>query len=377
MRKLLLVAIVATGCKQRVEKGTDSGSLADLSSRTDLSSPAPDGSSSGTTCDLQFGAMVCHGTLDPTTLGSGILPVMPAVSMGAAGQHYYCYPADPASYNQKMLFHLVGTGDDPARDNGLLRFACSLGFAAIAPSYEDTIAVNTVCSALATKTDQSLCFGQTRRAILYGEMPQVPPVSVSPDDSVLNRARTLLAALAVREPASSPWAVLSTRIVADDFSKFVLSGHSQGSGHALMLGRDYAADRVIMLSGPNDRVDAGMPGNSAVDWIANFYGTAPKTSAVHYYVYYNKGDTIGSVADYEANFDLIAVSASSCPFLGAATPAYPPYCRRVQYPVGCTDGLNAHGSTTVPTFGPTPTCALAAAGQDNQYTWRYMLTNYP
>src|ERR1700723_3194790 len=94
-----------------------------------------------------------------------------------------------------VLLHFVGTFDDPALDDALPRFACSLGYAAVAPMWENSIEVETVCDPLTDKTAQSACFGETRRAVLYGDTPQVPPVSVSTSDCIVNRTATLLAGL--------------------------------------------------------------------------------------------------------------------------------------------------------------------------------------
>jgi hypothetical protein len=39
------------------------------------------------------------------------------------------------------------------------------------------------------------------------------------------------------------------------WSRIVIAGHSQGSGHAAYIGKMYAVDRVLMFSGPQDYLD--------------------------------------------------------------------------------------------------------------------------
>ena len=205
--------------------------------------------------------------------------------------------------------------------------------------WENSDEVQSVCAQFTDKTAQSICFGETRRAVLYGDTPQIPPISITTSDSIVNRTATLLAALVSVDTGFSPWTTLSNDFNAHEFSKFTLSGHSQGSGYALMLGGDFAARRVIMLSGPNDRVSSGQPDNSACGWLSSFSALPPKTSPTQYYAFVNDGDTTGSPLQYQANYDLVGVSAMSCNWLGASAPAYSPNCRRFVYPAGCTGWL--------------------------------------
>jgi hypothetical protein len=370
-----LIAIAGCSSTPAAQSSASDGGDAATSDGGAQDGAATDGAGGGAvTCDAQFGANVCHGIVDPTTLGSGIHAVPSQTANGKPGLDFFCRPADPKAYGGVVLLHFVGTLDDPELDNAFPRLACSLGYAAIAPMWENAVEVGVVCDPLA-KTEQATCYGETRRAILYGDKPQIPPVDVSVADSIMNRTATLLAGLASIDPGFSAWKDISDHFVAKDLSSFILSGHSQGSGYALMLGGDFAAQRVVMLAGPDDRVDSGKPDNSAPDWLASFPALPPKTPPSRYYAYYNDGDTVGSVPQYQANYDLIHVGATQCDFVGAAKPAYPPACRRVVFPAGCTDGLNAHGDVTVATFGAPPTCALGGPANDNQFAWRFLLTN--
>lgn len=179
-----------------------------------------------------------------------------------------------------------GTGDNPGFTNGLLKRACALGFAGISPMYENERDARSSCE------NNTNCNAFMRREVVYGDDVAPPPINVDGTNSVMNRIRTMLDRLVEAEPVFKPWAEVRTRYVARDLSTFALSGHSQGSGHALLLARDFFVERLVMLGGGADRVASGTSSNRAPAWIANFAASNPKTPSSRFLSYIHEDDTI-------------------------------------------------------------------------------------
>jgi hypothetical protein len=323
---------------------------------------ACDSSSRGVTCEQVFEARICHGLLSPRELDEGITDVQ---SQGVAAQHFFCYPEASASRG-RLLIHLVGTGSDPARDHRLAEYACSRGFAAIVPMYENTHDARGTCG------QASECYEAMRKEIVYGQDLWPAPIAVNPANSLLNRIQTMLERLATRESRFPEWGLWSERFAAREFAAVTVAGHSQGSGHALLLARDFAVERLVMLGGLTDRLDSGQPTNTAVEWIANWSASQPKTSADRLFGYIHEDDDIAIFSQVIANYDSIGMRASTCVF--SSTGAYPPECRRFHIPSAGCGPLNAHLNVIAARFDSNAPCSPGRGTNDNTATWDFLLT---
>jgi hypothetical protein len=93
-------------------------------------------------------------------------------------------------------------------------------------------------------------FNNFRDELCFGN-----PVSTIVDVNVLNcittRATKLLLFLKNTYPDQN-WGQYLTPTNTILWSKVIVSGHSQGSGHACYLAKTFLTDKVVMFSGPND-----------------------------------------------------------------------------------------------------------------------------
>lgn len=162
------------------------------------------------------------------------------------GPNIALYDPQVASSHRLFVF-LVGTN---GRAEGSLPIDSAFaqwGYHAISLDYED----NVVAVSCAHSPD-SACFDHYRDAIVTGA-PVSEKISVDPANSILNRLQKLLLYLLKQDPGGG-WG----EFVADGqpaWSRIVLAGHSQGSGHAAYIGKLFAVDRVLMFSGPQDYLD--------------------------------------------------------------------------------------------------------------------------
>ncbi|GIV33215.1 MAG: hypothetical protein KatS3mg031_0750 [Chitinophagales bacterium] len=145
----------------------------------------------------------------------------------------------------KLLLFIGGTFSSPKHYAYFAGYAASLGFDVISLTYP-----NSVLTTLLAGSSDSLAFNKFRQEICFGT-PLSPWVNVDSLNSIYTRTVKLLRYLDSAYPAHN-WAQYLSAPDSPDWSQIILSGHSQGSGHACYLSKLYAAERVVMFSGPND-----------------------------------------------------------------------------------------------------------------------------
>ena len=331
---------------------------------TELAAPAP---ASDAQCATVHGQEVCSATYDPVELDPRVeeVPVGHPGQRAGVGRHYACYPAVAARWNGQLLVHLVGTWGNPASSHGLAELACSLGFAAVAPMYKNLQDARAVCGA------DSLCYEGMRREVLYGGDTGPDPIQVDAANSLVHRLDTLLLRLSARERRFAPWGVIRERVMARDLSAVVVSGHSQGAGHALVLARDHEVARVIMLGGLTDRLRSGTAEHAAVDWVAAWQSNS-KTPAARLWGYNHSDDKIVILSHLQANYAALGVGEKECPFSEAGD--YPLACRRVRATAARCAPTEAHVSVVQRRFGGDGSpCNLDGSDVSNAATWQFLL----
>jgi len=322
---------------------------------------ATEGDDAGAPVTVTCAEDVCAGTLDPTTLGPGIDVVATGRDgAGPAGSHWFCRPETGSRWNGRVVLHLVGTWSDPLTDHRFPEHACALGFAALVPMYENRQPARETCG------DDGACYEAHRREVVDGVEGAPAPVDVSASSSVRGRVATLLARL-VGE--AELWATIRDRVAEGDWSDVVLSGHSQGSGHALYLAREEAADRLVLLAGPSDRLGDGTPEHASVPWIDAFRTTPPRTAPSRIFGYLHDDDTIQVVDQVLDNWDATGLADATCSY--AAAGGYAPSCRRIRIPSDGCSGLLAHSTVVVRRWGAR--CALGSGDRTNAATWEHFL----
>lgn len=162
------------------------------------------------------------------------------------GPHLAVYDSQAVS-NHRLLVFLVGTHGSAESSLKIDSAFAGWGYHAIGLDYED----NLIAVSCAHSQD-SACFDHYREAIVTGAAVS-DKINVDPANSILNRLQKLLLYL-VKDDPDGGWG----EFVADgkpEWSRIVVGGHSQGSGHAAYIGKLFRVDRVLIFSGPQDYLD--------------------------------------------------------------------------------------------------------------------------
>lgn len=162
------------------------------------------------------------------------------------GPHIAVYDTQAPSVHRLLVF-LVGTEGKAQGSLAIDSAFAKWGYHAIGLDYED----NVVAVSCAHSQDDA-CFDHYREAIVTGA-PVSEKIHVDAANSILNRLQKLLVYLAAHDPDGG-WGefVESGQPV---WSRIVVAGHSQGSGHAAYIGKMFRVDEVLMFSGPQDYLD--------------------------------------------------------------------------------------------------------------------------
>lgn len=222
---------------------------------------------------------------------------LPASGTNAGIDQYALRPATAASSRQTLLVFLNGSGGSPAGavaevETNWYTVARGAGLHVLAVSYRSDDAVGLLC--LEAGAQRDACYVPTRRTILTGSYRAgaAPALSsITPDEGVYARVAAALETLAAGDP-SGGWdefldpAHADTPEQAIRWSRVMVSGHSQGGGHAALIGRDHAVSRVLMLASPCDALASG-----PASWLTDggSFATAP---AMAYIGLGAPGDTV-------------------------------------------------------------------------------------
>ena len=145
-----------------------------------------------------------------------------------------------------LLVHLPGSYDQPTSSKLILQHAARSGVPAVGLRYPNSIIVTAPCMF----SSDPECFEKARMEILDGtERSDI--VDVNTPNSITNRLAKLLAYLEAEHP-DEPWERFLTGVGTVDWSRIIISGHSQGAGHAAMVAHVHRVARVGMFAGPPD-----------------------------------------------------------------------------------------------------------------------------
>lgn len=190
------------------------------------------------------------------------------------GPHIVVYDPQVAS-NHRLFVFLVGTGAKAESSLTIDSAFAGWGYRAVSLDYE-----NTVVAASCVHSTDIACFDDYRDEIVTGAQVS-PKIIVNRANSILNRLQKLLVYLAQHDPKGG-WGEFVTD-GQPDWSRVVIAGHSQGSGHAAYIGKMFRVDRVLMFSGPQDYLDG-------FEKPAPWQGRASATPASRYFAFLNVND---------------------------------------------------------------------------------------
>ncbi len=246
------------------------------------------------------------------------------------GPHLALYDPQVAS-NHRLFLFFPGTNDKAERSLDLDSTFAQRGYHAIALDYE-----NHVITVICAHSQDATCFDRYREANMTGAAVS-DKITVSRDNSILNRLNKLLAYLVKHDPDGG-WG----EFFADgqpDWSHIVAAGHSQGAGHAAYLGKMFPLDEVAMFSGPQDYLDD-------LDRPAPWLSRPSATPQSRYFAFLNVADPY-NVTHQIANCSVL---------MGLAHPATPlihpdeAIGDDAQILLNDADPAHAHGTTLLPEF---------------------------
>lgn len=205
--------------------------------------------------------------LPPAQTGPGIVQ--------ARGPHLL-REARVSTTSPKLLVTLGGTGSVPRDFGAFAEVAASVGYAVLSLDYPN-MTISTVCR----ENPIPDCFDRFREEVVTGK-DSSPHVSVDLANSILNRLRSAVFWAQEHDPR---WKVFWKN--GDVFwSRVVIAGHSQGSGHAAYLSKMFPFQGVILFAGPQDTWADGSVGA----WVSKSGATA----STRYHALLHRDDFFGS-----------------------------------------------------------------------------------
>lgn len=103
-------------------------------------------------------------------------------------------------------------------------------------------------------------------------------ISVSENSCIISRIYDLIYYLRYNGPFKSYWSKLFNNDNELEYSKIIISGHSQGSGHACYLSKHRSLKRCILISGPQELLEDD---NTNLSWLDEQYKTKEIYSFMH------------------------------------------------------------------------------------------------
>ncbi len=212
---------------------------------------------------------------------------------------------EAAPSRRQLLVFLPGTGATTADQDEFGRTAAGLGYHVVYVMYP-----NDVAAASCQDDEDETTFEKFRREIIAGGDSD-PRVSVDRTESIESRLRHLVTWLAANRGAEGWGQFLDGNDIA--WAQVVLTGHSQGGGHAQLMAIDHAVARVVVFGSPKDY-------NRRHGKPARWYGTGA-TPASRMFALVHRQDT--QACSYEQQLENLRASGlTSTADIDAIAPPY-------------------------------------------------------
>lgn len=158
---------------------------------------------------------------------------------------HFAWTNQTCAQKNKLLVYLPGTIDNPQNTTFFPSLAANNGFHVVNLKYPNSTSAQTYCNA---STDLD-CYENFRRETIEG-IDFSTDVVVDATNCIENRLLKLLIYLDLNYPTEG-WGAFYTGSSLN-WNLFMVSGHSQGGGHAAIMAKHHVVDRVIMFASPND-----------------------------------------------------------------------------------------------------------------------------
>jgi len=176
-----------------------------------------------------------------------VQPNMADPLSGAPNNNHFIYINQTVTQKEKLFLFFPGTGAVPFNYREILKHAANLGYHAIGLTYPNSEAINTIC----LTTNDTTCHSRARLEVFDGE-DRHSSVNVDANNCIERRTLKLLQYLNITFPSENWGQYYSGNQIL--WNKIIVSGHSQGGGHAGIISKIKLVDRVVMFA--------------AMDWIS-------------------------------------------------------------------------------------------------------------
>lgn len=170
---------------------------------------------------------------------------------------HYAYRNAAATERGRLFLFLPGTGAFPIQYRQVLRCAADHGFHALGLMYVNSPSVGEL-----TSSEPSDAAGKVRLEIIDGT-DRTPLVNVNRTNSIENRLIAALQYLQTQAPSEN-WAQFLDAGPDIRWDRIIVSGHSQGGGHAAVLSKKEVCNRALIFNASDWSSTAGRP----ADWMS-------------------------------------------------------------------------------------------------------------
>jgi len=210
-----------------------------------------------------------------------VAPAATDPAIGLPNTNHYAYLTPGVARRGQLVVFFPGSCGPPIVYRTFLREAANHGFHAIGLSHPNCPVINIACSQQ-DPIDPD-CQEKMRLERLEG-IDASPLAEVEPANAIVNRLVKLLAHLHAQFPSEGWDAYLDGG--APRWPQIVVAGHSQGAGHAALVGLRHEVARVVMF----DWGDI-VPGVGAAPWMSK-----PKATPIErFYSLYHEKNFAGIV----------------------------------------------------------------------------------
>jgi hypothetical protein len=227
---------------------------------------------------------------------------------GAPNNNHFVYINQTISVKNKLFLFFPGTYAVPYNYREILKHAANLGYHSIGLTYPNSSAINSICL---TTTDTT-CHSRARLEIFDGVDRHID-ISVDTNNCIERRTLKLLQYLHNNYPSENWEQYFSGNQI--NWNKIILSGHSQGGGHAGIISKIKQVARVAMFAA----MDWITLLNRNADWIT-WNGPTPTD---RYYGFIHQDDELVDFNKTQTTWDnygmnsfgnLVLVDTSSSPY---------------------------------------------------------------
>jgi hypothetical protein len=192
---------------------------------------------------------------------------------------HYVYLGESSKKRNQLLVFLTGTGGPGGTAKEFNETAARLGYHVINLIYPDTISMAFICK----RNPDKECFDNARKeSVVGGDFIQ--GLEISKANGIENRLLKLILYLKKKFPLENWEQFLKSEKI--NWKKIVVSGQSQGGGHAAYIAKTHKVSRVLMFASPKDY---GIVYNSPANWIL----TKSKTPSSRYFAFAHGSDSLG------------------------------------------------------------------------------------